>query len=82
MTSTFAITRMELHARADDPARVVVAYASEGAIVDGRPYRNRYLALATVRDGLIQHGTEYADPAPIGRALAAVQAVPATADGR
>ncbi len=82
MTPTFAITRMELHAFADDLTRVVVEYALEGAIDDGRPYQNRYLTLATVRDGLIQHWTEYSDPAPIERAFAAVRAAAPTADGR
>jgi ketosteroid isomerase-like protein len=82
MTPTFTITRMEVHAFADDPTQVVVEYASEGTIVDGHPYQNRYLALGTVRDGLIQHWTEYSDPAPIERAFAAVQAAPPTADGR
>ncbi|MCA1598197.1 MAG: nuclear transport factor 2 family protein [Chloroflexi bacterium] len=78
MTPTFAITHMELHALADDPARIVVAYASDGSLVDGSPYQNRYLALATVRDGLIAQWTEYCDPAPIERALAAVRAAPPT----
>ncbi len=82
MTPTFSITRMELHALADDPARIVVEYASDGSLVDGSPYQNRYLALGTVRDGLIRHWTEYADPAPIARALAAVQAAPPAVAGR
>ncbi len=82
MTPTFTITRMELHAFADDPTRVVVEYASEGAIVDGRPYQNHYLALATVRDGLIQHWTEYLDPAPFQQAQAAMQAALRAGDSR
>lgn len=82
MTPTFAITRMESHAFDDDPTRVVVEYASEGTMVDGSPYQNRYLALGTVRDGLIRRWTEYSDPAPIARALAAVQAAAPVAAGR
>jgi len=81
MTPTFTITRMELHAFADDPARIVVEYASDGSLVDGSPYQNRYLSLATVRDGLIQRWTEYSDPAPIERAFAAVRAVSPVVDG-
>ena len=81
MTPTFSITRMELHAFADDPTRVVGEYASDGSLVDGSPYQNRYLALGAVRDGLIQRWTEYSDPAPIERALAAVQAAPPAVDG-
>ena len=73
---------MDVHAFADDPTRIVAEYASEGTMVDGRPYQNRYLTLATVRDGLIQEWTEYSDPAPIERALAAVRAVATAADGR
>jgi ketosteroid isomerase-like protein len=81
MTPTFSITRMELHALADDPERVVVEYASDGSLVDGSPYQNRYLALGTVRDGLIQRWTEYCDPAPIERALAALHAAHAVVGG-
>ncbi len=81
MTPTFTITRMELHTFADDPERIVVEYASDGSLVDGSPYQNRYLALGAVRDGLIHRWTEYSDPAPIERALAAVQAAPPAVDG-
>jgi len=72
---------MELHAFADDPTRVVGEYASDGSLVDGSPYQNRYLALGAVHDGLIQRWIEYSDPAPIERALAAVQAAPPAVDG-
>lgn len=73
MTSTFALTRKAVHPRADDLERVVAESASDGTMVDGNPYQNRYLCLATVRDGKIQHWTEFADPAPIERAPASVQ---------
>jgi ketosteroid isomerase-like protein len=72
MWSTYAITRRELHALADDPNRIVVEYASVGSMVDGTPYQNRYLSLATVRNGKITEWTEYSDPAPIERAMAAL----------
>ena len=74
MTPTFALTRIAVHPLADDPERVVAEFAAEGAMVDGEPYANSYLALITVRDGKIQHWIEYFNPAPIERALAALQA--------
>lgn len=73
MTPTFALTRIAVHALADDPERVVAEFAAEGTMVDGTPYQNSYLALVTVRDGKIQHWIEYFNPAPLERALAAVQ---------
>ncbi len=82
MTPTFSITRMELHALADAPERIVVEYASDGSMVDGSPYQNRYVALGIVRDGLIQEWTEYSDPTPIERAFAAVQAALPAIDAR
>jgi ketosteroid isomerase-like protein len=51
MWSTFSLTQIAAHALADDPERVVAKFASEGSLVDGSPYQNRYLALGTVRDG-------------------------------
>jgi ketosteroid isomerase-like protein len=72
--SSFALTRIVVHALADDPERIVAEFASDGTLVDGSPYRNSYLALGTVRDGLIQHWTEFSDPAPLQRGLGALQA--------
>jgi ketosteroid isomerase-like protein len=72
MFSRYAITRQELHALADDPNRVVAEFVSDGSMVDGTPYQNRYLTLATVRNGKITEWTEYSDPAPIERAMAAL----------
>ena len=81
MTPTFALTHIAVHPFADDPERVAAELASEGALVDGSPYRNTYLCLATVRDGKIQHWTEFSDPAPIARAFVALQAsIKASAD--
>jgi ketosteroid isomerase-like protein len=81
MTPTFAITRMDVHALADDPERVVAEYASDGTMVDGSRYQNRYLALGTVRNGKIQEWTEYLDPAPFERAQTALQATGLIAAG-
>jgi ketosteroid isomerase-like protein len=81
MWSTFSLTHLAVHALADDPERVVAEFASEGSLVDGSPYQNRYLALGTVRDGLIQHWTEFSDPAPLQRGLAALHAATPAADG-
>lgn len=81
MTPTFSLTRIAVHTLADDPERVVAEFASDGSLVDGSPYRNTYLALGTVRDGKIQHWTEFSDPAPIQRAFAALQAATPAGDG-
>lgn len=77
LTPTFALTRIEVHPLADDPERVVAEFDAEGTMVDGTPYQNSYLALVTVRDGTIRRWVEYFDPAPIERALAAMQAMQA-----
>jgi len=82
MTPTFVLTRIAVHALADDPERVVGEFASEATLVDGSPYRNRYLTLGTVRDGKTAHWTEFSDPAPIQRGLAALQAASLASDSR
>lgn len=74
LTPTFALTNIAVHPLADDPQRVVAEFAAEGAMVDGQPYANSYLALVTVRDGKIQRWIEFFNPAPVERALAALQA--------
>lgn len=71
-----------MHALADDPERIVAEFASDASLVDGSPYRNTYVALATVRDGKIQHWTEFSDPAPIERGFAALQAATPPVGGR
>ena len=76
MWSSFALTRIAVHALADDPERIVAEFASDGSLVDGSPYCNSYLALGTVRDGMIQQWTEFSDPAPLQRGLAALHAAP------
>lgn len=82
MTPAFALTRIAVHALADDPERVVAEFESEGTLVDGSPYRNRYLTLGTVGDGLIQYWTEFSDPEPRARAFAAVRAAAPAVEGR
>ncbi len=74
MWSTFSLTRIQVHPLADDPERLVAEFVSEGSLVDGSPYHNTYLALATVRDGKIQQWQEFSDPAPLQRGVAALQA--------
>jgi ketosteroid isomerase-like protein len=75
MWSTFSLTQIAVHVLADDPERVVAEFASDGSLVDGSPYQNRYLALGTVRDGMIERWTEFSDPAPLQRGLAALQVI-------
>ncbi|QLL06357.1 nuclear transport factor 2 family protein [Mycobacterium vicinigordonae] len=65
----FSLARCEVHAFADDPGRVVASYASDAENVDGTPYRNSYLALASVEDGKIATFEEFFDPAPMSEAL-------------
>lgn len=82
MTPTFSLTRIAVHPLGDDAERVVAEFESEATLVDGSPYRNRYLCLATVRDGKIQHWTEFSDPAPIERGLAVLRAAGPGGEGR
>jgi ketosteroid isomerase-like protein len=81
MWPTFSLTQIAVHALADDPERVVAEFASDGSLVDGSPYENRYLALGTVRDGQIWRWTEFSDPAPLQRGLAVLQATTPAIDG-
>ena len=74
MTPTFVLTHIAVHPLADDPERVVAEFAAKGAMMDGQPYENSYLALVTVRDGKIQRWIEYFNPEPVELALAALQA--------
>lgn len=71
---TFSLTRIDVHPLADDSARIVAEFASDGSLVDGSPYQNTYLALGRVRNGKIQEWQEFSDPAPLLRGLAALQA--------
>jgi ketosteroid isomerase-like protein len=80
--STFALTRVAVLALADDPERIVAEFASDGTLVGGSPYRNRYLALGMVRDGLIQHWTEFSDPAALQRGFAGLHADTPVVNGR
>jgi ketosteroid isomerase-like protein len=81
MWHAFALTCITVHALRDDPERIVAEYASDASLVDGSPYRNTYLALGTVRDGRIQHWTEFSDPAPLQQGLAALHEATPAAEG-
>ena len=70
--TAFRLTRHEVRQLAGDPERVIAHYASEGTLIDGSPYANTYLCLVRVRDGQIVHWTEFSDPAPLARAVAAL----------
>jgi len=74
MLATYAVTRMNVHLLGDDAEQIVADYASEGSLIDGSPYHNTYLALGMVRGGKIERWTEFCDPAPILRGIAALQA--------
>ena len=71
--TAFRLTRREVCPLAGDPERVIAHYASEGTLIDGSPYANTYLCLVRVRNGQIVHWTEFCDPAPLARAVAALQ---------
>ena len=71
--TAFRLTRREVCPLAGDPERVIAHYASEGTLNDGSPYANTYLCLVRVRNGQIVHWTEFCDPAPLARAVAALQ---------
>ncbi len=54
-----------------DPDRLVLEYTSVGSVTTtGKPYANRYIAVATFRDGLVCTQREYYNPLPAARSLA------------
>ena len=64
---------IEVHPLADDPARALAEYDVVATNHDGSEYRNRYVAIGTVTDGLITRFHEYYDPAPMVAAIAALR---------
>jgi ketosteroid isomerase-like protein len=58
----------------EDPHRWVATCRSEGQMATGAPYQNRYCWILRVRDGRIDHWTEYFDP----QEVLAVRPPPAT----
>jgi 3-oxosteroid 1-dehydrogenase len=53
---------------------------SVGVGVDGSPYVNTYLSIATVREGKLTNSQEFFDPAPVVHSFAVLQAAAVTAD--
>lgn len=55
--------------RADD-STVTLEYTSEGrAVATGRPYRNHYISVVTIKDRKIIHWRDYLDPLRVFEAL-------------
>ena len=48
---------------------IVAEYRSDGVTHSGRPYRNRYVAFFTVRDGRIARWREFFDPTAVTAAF-------------
>ncbi|MET9018571.1 nuclear transport factor 2 family protein [Actinopolymorpha sp. NPDC004070] len=54
----------------EDPETVVVEYELEGVTVETEePFRLKYVMVMTIRDGLIVHSRDYADPLAGARVL-------------
>jgi hypothetical protein len=53
-----------------DPDQLILEYTSVGSVTTtGKPYANRYIAVAAFRDGLVCSQREYYNPLPAARAL-------------
>lgn len=53
-----------------DPDQLILEYTSVGSVTTtGKPYANRYIAVALFRDGLVCSQREYYNPLPAARAL-------------
>ncbi|WP_028938555.1 nuclear transport factor 2 family protein [Pseudonocardia spinosispora] len=72
-----AIVDLEVH-QSVDPSVVIVEFGAEGLVVpSGRPYRLRYIAVLTIRDGRIARYRDYWSPRAVADALGAEQAATA-----
>jgi ketosteroid isomerase-like protein len=83
MKGMAVITDLELYDMAvhatDDPELAIATFRSRGHLRGGRPYANRYVSTARVRDGKIVEYHEHFDPLALIRALPATQRIPLTA---
>jgi ketosteroid isomerase-like protein len=80
--TTLRVPRVEVHALAGDPARVLAEYDVDATNHDGSCYRNGYIGIATLVDGRITRLDEYYDPEPMVRAIDALRAHVKGAAGR
>lgn len=71
MWRRFRLLRWEVLELSGDP-RILAMYESEGTLLDGSPYANRYLSLVTVADGRIARWVEFCDPSPLQRGVEAM----------
>jgi ketosteroid isomerase-like protein len=75
------ITDRVLH-RTVDPEVVVVEFEAAGVVVaTGRPYRLRYIAVVTVRDGEIRHYRDYWNPLAAAEAMGSSEELNAAFSG-
>lgn len=64
-----AINDLEVH-QSTDPSVVIVEFGAEGVVVhSGRPYRLRYIAVITIRNGQIARYRDYWSPQAVAEAL-------------
>jgi uncharacterized protein len=66
------ITEQAVH-QSVDPEVVIVEFEAAGVVVaTGAPYRLRYIAVITARDGEIQHYRDYWSPLAVAEAMGGV----------
>lgn len=75
MYDVTGIPAVRVH-RTEDPATVVAEFSAEGrAVRTGAPYRMDYIAVVTVRDGLIAEYRDYWSPVQAARASGSLAAL-------
>ncbi|HTK62493.1 MAG TPA: nuclear transport factor 2 family protein [Pseudonocardia sp.] len=72
--SDLEVVVTEVHAYSDDPNRGVAEADVAAVNCDGSRYRNHYIVLVEIADGLIRRWVEYYDPAPMVVAIDALRA--------
>jgi len=56
--------------RTEDPELVVTTADGEATMASGKPYRNSYVILTRIRDGMVLEHTEYLNPLAVMEAMA------------
>jgi ketosteroid isomerase-like protein len=76
MWTSFAIGRCEIEPMPGS-GRVLVEWESDAVMANGNPYRNTYICVADIRDGLIARWTEYFNPRVLADSAPELSAGPA-----
>ena len=56
--------------RTEDPELVMTTARAEAKMANGRPYRNEYIMLTRIRDGVVLEHTEYLNPLAVMESMA------------